>query len=61
MSLGTAETSLGRSARDWARVERWSKPPTDGGTLRRAETEARSRSFWGKVGTVCWDSLFGHY
>lgn len=56
MSLRTAETSLDRSAGDWARVERWSKPPTDGGTLRRAEAEAETRIFWGKVGIVFLDT-----
>lgn len=45
MSLRTAETSLGQSAGDWARVEKWSKPPADGSTLRRAEAEAESRIF----------------
>lgn len=61
MSLRTLETSLGRSIGDWARVEKWSMPPTlqDGGILRRAEAEAESRIFWVKVGIVCLDTTNG--
>lgn len=39
MRLRTAEASLGRSAGDWARVEKWSKPPTNRGEFE----ERRSR------------------
>lgn len=56
MSLRTAETSLGRSPGGWARAGKWSKPPTDWPILRRAEAEAESRIFWGKVGTVSLDT-----